>query len=468
MDSVIRRLILPAHDGYEQARVGRIFNARRPQRYPAAILFAETDADIVAGVRLARQRGWQVAVRSGGHSWAGWSVRDETLLLDLGQMRDMSLDDESGVASVRPAVQGGAELDPYLEASGRFFGGGHCPTVGVGGFLLQGGQGWNARGWGWAAESVVGLDVVTADGNLVHADAEQHTDLFWAGRGAGPGFPGVVTRFYLQTRRRPGVMASSSAIYPMERFGEVMTWLQENHGCVSSDVEIVATGMTMPGTSGTAAPGPPVLAVTALAMVDSDSAAAAALAPLEACPLAAHALARRPVTPTTLAEQRAEQLRMNPEGHRYLVDNAWIDGNADITVPALRGLFATLPTPQSFCIWYSMAPLRKLPDMAFSLQSEIYVAAYVIYPDPADDDHCRTWLARQMRQLEPVTAGQYVGDSDLANRQVKFLGDAQWRRLQQIQATRDPDRLFVGYLASPAVPLNTNHWQHTGPGRKAR
>lgn len=77
------RLHLPGEDGYEQARIGRVFNARRPGRRPAAVLEAVCEQDVVEGVRLAAERGWQVAVRSGGHSWAAWSVRDEALLIDL-------------------------------------------------------------------------------------------------------------------------------------------------------------------------------------------------------------------------------------------------------------------------------------------------------------------------------------------------------------------------------------------------
>ena len=171
---------------YEQARTGRIFNARPPDRFPAAVLFAESDDDVINGVRLAAERGWTVSVRSGGHSWAAWSLRDDALLIDLGGMRDIAYEPATGVASVRPAVQGGLELAPFLAERGRAFPGGHCPSVGLGGFLLQGGQGWNGRVRGWACQSMVGLDVVTANGNLVHADAGENSDLLWAARGAGP------------------------------------------------------------------------------------------------------------------------------------------------------------------------------------------------------------------------------------------------------------------------------------------
>ena len=145
------KLIWPDDPGFDEAVLGRVFNGRRPDRRPDAVLFAESEQDVIDGVLLARDRGWTVAVRAGGHSWAAWSVRDGGLLIDLGAMRDMAFDPATGIATAQPAVKGGDELSPLLESHGAFFNGGHCPSVGVGGFLLQGGQGWNQRGWGWAA-----------------------------------------------------------------------------------------------------------------------------------------------------------------------------------------------------------------------------------------------------------------------------------------------------------------------------
>jgi FAD/FMN-containing dehydrogenase len=131
---------------YEQMRVGPIFNARKPARYPSAILKAECEEDVVAGVQLALRRGLKVSVRAGGHSWAAWSVRDDALLIDLADMREIDLDAYTSIVRVSPAVTGG-ELNEFLVEHGLMFPGGHCPTVGLGGFLLQGGMGWNCRGW---------------------------------------------------------------------------------------------------------------------------------------------------------------------------------------------------------------------------------------------------------------------------------------------------------------------------------
>ncbi|MFD8811632.1 FAD-binding oxidoreductase [Streptomyces sp. NPDC059627] len=446
-------LHLPGDEDFEEAVYGRVFNARRPaDRTPAAVLRAVSEQDVVEGVRLALERGWQVAVRSGGHSWAAWSVRRDALLIDLGGFREMAYDETTGIVTATPSVKGGDELNPFLGEFGRFFNGGHCPSVGIGGFLLQGGQGWNARGWGWAAENIVAIDVVTADGELVRADETRHSDLFWAARGAGPGFFGVVTRFHLRTRPLPRHLAHTVHAYPLDLFDEVMTWLHDTHHTVSDLVEIVALTQTPPGLD------EPVLLVTGVSMTDTPEQASEALAPLHANPHADRALFRIEAQPTTLAEQLAGQRTANPEGHRYLVDNAWLTGTAAEVVPAIRKAFTEHPTRQTFTIWFSMAPLRQLPDMAFSLQSEIYCASYVVYDDPGRDAELRGWLDEAMAAMRPVTAGQYLGDSDFTVRQLRFMGDEQWRRLNGIRAARDPKGVFAGHLSAGTV-TNTNHWE---------
>ena len=113
------------------------------------MLQATSEQDVIDGVRLARERGWQVSVRAGGHSWPGWSVRDDALLIDLAGLNELSLDRETGRATASSSTRGGLELAPFLAARGRMFTGGHCESVAIGGFLLQGGQGWNSRRWGW-------------------------------------------------------------------------------------------------------------------------------------------------------------------------------------------------------------------------------------------------------------------------------------------------------------------------------
>src|ERR1700751_5854720 len=98
------RLILRGADGYDEARFARIFNARRPERYPPAVLLAASDDDIVDAIRLARDRGWKVGLRAGVHSFPAWSRRDDALAVDLGGFKEAALDESTGVVSVTPAV----------------------------------------------------------------------------------------------------------------------------------------------------------------------------------------------------------------------------------------------------------------------------------------------------------------------------------------------------------------------------
>src|SRR5262249_20180835 len=157
----------------------------------------------------------KVKARSGGHSWTGSSVRDDSIHVNLAALDAVTVDPETRTATVQPGAQG-RTLNTLLAPHGLMFPTGHCPTVGVGGYLLQGGWGWNSPCVGPACLSVIGVDVVTAKGELVHADERENTDLLWAARGAGAGYFGIVTRFHLRAHRRPASMMSSIYVYPMD------------------------------------------------------------------------------------------------------------------------------------------------------------------------------------------------------------------------------------------------------------
>jgi len=126
---------------YERARIGRVFNHRRPERFPVAVVEATKEDHIAEAIKVAQRRGARVSVRSGGHSWAGWSVRDDAVLVDLGNYKHIELDESTGIVSASPSTTG-RMLNDVLREKGLMFPGGHCPDVGLGGFLLQGGMGW--------------------------------------------------------------------------------------------------------------------------------------------------------------------------------------------------------------------------------------------------------------------------------------------------------------------------------------
>jgi FAD/FMN-containing dehydrogenase len=451
------RLLMRGEPGYEQARVGRIFNARRPGRFPAAVLLAGNDDDVMMGVRLAAERGWPVSVRSGGHSWAAWSLRDDALLIDLGNLRDIGYDPATAVVSARPAVQGGLELAPFLAERGRVFPGGHCATVGLGGFLLQGGQGWDSRARGWACQSVVGLNVVTADGNLVRADEQENADLLWAARGAGPGFPGVITRFRLRTYQAPGAMWQDTWSFGLDDTVELLSWLHDVLPGLDRRVEPVVAATRLPDVplhEGTARPEGTVLLLHTTVMAGSDDEALGLLAPLQHGPLAGRALGHVQGRTTVLEENEA-QIAQNPEGHRYVVDCTWTDAPARVLAPVLRDLWSELDTEHSFSIWYGWSPRRDLPEMAFSVEANVYVATYAIYTDPADDDRYADWVHGRTAALAAAHgAGVYLGDTDFTRRQDQFLSGEAYRRLAAVRAARDPDGRFASWLTADPAGLN--------------
>jgi len=339
----------------------------------------------------------------------------------------------------------GERLAPFLAEHDRMFPGGHCPTVGIGGFLLQGGQGWNCRGFGWGAEHVRAVDVVLADGTLVHASETENPELLWAARGGGPGFFGVVTRFHLRTRPRPRAMRKSVYAYDVAQFDVVADWFARVQEQLPPTVEAVMLTTAIPDLGD----GHHLL-VSGVAFTDTPGDAHAALAPLETCPVLDRARLRAVEVPTSIVEEFADQYRANPEGHRYAADNAWLSGPPEVTVPALKPLFTDLPGAKAFSLWFSMDPLRELPDMAFSRQAEIYFAAYVVWEDAADDERNQRWLHERMAALHPATDGCYLGDSDFQVRPTKFLSDEAWTRFAALRDRYDPDGRFVGYLGENA------------------
>jgi FAD/FMN-containing dehydrogenase len=446
--------------GFEAACVDGVFNARRPDRRPAAVLRAASEADVVAGVRLARDEGLRVAVRSGGHSWAAWSLREDSLLIDLGGLRHLGFDPATGIATASPSTRGGHELAPFLHGHRRAFPGGHCPSVGIGGFLLQGGQGWNSRRWGWGCENVVAVDVVTADGELVHADETENADLLWAARGAGPGFFGVVTRFHLRTYPLPRAMTHDTWMFELSELEPLLEWVHELLPTLERVVEPVIAATRLPFGDR------PVLLLHTTALCETPEEARTVLAPLDACPIADRAISHER-GPTTIGEENAAQALQNPEDHRYAADCCWTDAPATELAPLLRGLWSELPTRHSFSIWYGWSPTRELPDMAFSIEGNVYLATYAIWEEAADDERHCAWVADHTRRLAELGKGVYLGDTDFTRRSDRFLSDAHFRRLEEIRARRDPDGRFCSYLIAAGAELNAepDRRRRTASGR---
>ncbi|KAF4305776.1 FAD linked oxidase [Botryosphaeria dothidea] len=424
---------------YEKARIGRVFNHRRPDRYPVAVIEATEESHVVDAVRLAKEKKCRLSVRSGGHSWAAWSVRDDAILLDLGQYKQIDLDEQTGIVKVSPSTTG-RMLNGFLTTKGLLFAGGHCPDVGLGGFLLQGGMGWNCKNWGWACEQVVAIDVVTADGQQLHCTEQENSELLWAARGAGPGFPAVVTRFHLQTRPSYSAMRSSGYCYANADFQKAMKWILSITDGYDSDTEVVLVGSYPPGSE--------EIVHTVLFVTfknDPEEARKALQLAQDSHPAGTvHEWFNRE---TSLQDQYKDQGAANPEGHRYRVDNAYISNDADVAA-VLEEAFTTLPTKKTFSLWYSMSPgtRRPLKDMALSMQTDHYFATYSIYEDAKDDEMASEWVKKIMGGVEKHSEGAYLGDSDFQVRRTRFWGDKQGAKLMKLRRKWDPEGRICGYL----------------------
>ncbi|WP_030809315.1 FAD-binding oxidoreductase [Streptomyces sp. NRRL S-337] len=198
------KLVRASDAAYAAAR--RLYNTRYDDLRPSAIAYVKHPADVAECLAFARRYGTQVAIRSGGHSYAGWSSGNGKLIIDVSALAKVGAP-SGGVTR----IGAGAKLiDVYqgLAAHGVTIPGGSCPTVGISGLTLGGGHGVVSRAYGLTCDSLVGATVVTADGKTVDCDAKQHADLFWALRGAGNGNFGVVTELRFRTHPAPrAVMA---------------------------------------------------------------------------------------------------------------------------------------------------------------------------------------------------------------------------------------------------------------------
>jgi FAD/FMN-containing dehydrogenase len=183
-------VIAPGDAGYDAART--VFYGGIDRR-PAVIVRVADATDVMRVVALARETGLALAVRSGGHSNAGHSVSDGGIVLDLADMRALHIDAEGRTAWAETGLTAG-EYTATAGAYGLATGFGDTGSVGIGGLTLGGGVGYLVRKYGLTIDDLLAADVVTADGQLLRADAETHPDLFWAIRGGGGNF-GVATRF---------------------------------------------------------------------------------------------------------------------------------------------------------------------------------------------------------------------------------------------------------------------------------
>ena len=186
----------------------------RLQYTPAVIVLPTTQQHISNAVICAGQFNVKVQAKSGGHSYASFSTggMNGIMMIDLENLQNVSVD-SAGIATVGGGLRLGNMATAIYNQAGRALPHGTCPGVGIGGHFTHGGYGYSSRAWGLAMDTIVGLDVVLANGTFIKATSAQYPDIFWALRGAADSF-GIVVNFYLQTVPAPSTVINFSFSIP--------------------------------------------------------------------------------------------------------------------------------------------------------------------------------------------------------------------------------------------------------------
>jgi FAD/FMN-containing dehydrogenase len=442
-----------ADSGYVDVRRAMVWNQLTPDRRPRYIVQVANENDVVEAVRFARANQMRVAVRGGGHSWVGFSLRDDSLLIDLGRLKKASIDREALRAIVQPAITG-RELNRMLSAQGLAFPVGHCPSVPMSGYLLSGGLGWNVNNWGPACFSIEAARVVTAAGSLVVASEKENSDLLWAIRGGGPGFFGIVTEYSLKAYSAPATITSSTYYYPLERIEEVGQWAGSLALKLPRQVElsIVIAGAPPPIADRCRTSNGFVCVVIANGFADSPTAGASMLKAVDTCPAWRSCLQKELNVATPIDALHDLLSTLMPERHRYLSDTLWTNSAPGKVLGTSRDYFLRAPSSKS--LQFFVFPTgERLPFLngAYSMSGNALVLCYAIWERPEDDADNSAWHRATIAALDKHAVGHYVGESDIVaspDRAARSYSPANWERLKKLRQQYDPEGLFLGYFSS--------------------
>ena len=425
-------LLSPGSAAYETAR--RVWNGMI-DRHPALIAQCRTDGDVVAAVNVARDHGALLSIKAGGHSVSGKAVCDDGLVIDLSLMKGITVDP----ASRRAHAQSGAlwgEFDAATLQHGLAITGGTDSTTGIAGLTLGGGHGWLEGTLGLSIDSLLSVDVVTADGVLRHASETEEPDLFWAMRGAGANF-GVVTSFEFKLHPMSGTVLGGMIIYPQAMLREALMLYREFTKTEPDELTTYFGMITLPD-------GPPVVAFIPCYNGDLQ-AGEEAIAPLRAL--------GEPMIDTVAPMPYSAMQKLLEAGIPPNKQNYWKSGLgieiSDGAIEALADFLPRVPSPMTaiaFADFHgasrrvsSTATANPFRDAAYEL------VMLAIWDDPADAARNIAWLRELFTAVEPhLLDATYVNtlDGDEGISGVRRAYGENFPRLAALKKHYDPANLF--------------------------
>jgi len=427
-------IVRPEDPGYDQARA--VWNKMFDRR-PAVVVRPTGVDDVVAALRFARERELEVAVRCGGHSIPGLSTCDDGIVIDLSAMRGAQVDPERRTAR----VNGGAllaELDDAAQAHGLVCPVGVVSHTGVAGLTLGGGMGRLQRKHGLTIDNLAAAELVTADGRLVRASDDEHPELFWGLRGAGPNF-GIVTSFEYRLHPLDHAITYGTVTHPLEQARELAGLFREL--AENGPDELFLSF----GTARNREAEDAFAFLTVLHCGEPDQ-AERELATLRAF--------GPPVRDSIRAMPHLAAQHLNDEtqdwGHRFYMKSAFLPSFPDEAVDLCADHAARAPDGADceFSVWAWGRAIAEVPEKATAFtgrEAAVWLAAEALWDDAELDDQCRVWGREALADLARfASAGRYVNDVAEVGADVARMvyGDAKYERLVALKREWDPDNVF--------------------------
>ena len=434
-EALLGSLLVPEAGEYEDAR--RIWNGMIDRR-PAVIARCAGTADVIACVNFARERNLLLSVRGGGHNVSGNAVCEGGLMIDLSQMRGVHVDPKTR----RARSAGGATWGDF-DAETQIFGlattGGLISDTGVAGLTLGGGIGWLSPSYGLACDNLASVDVVTADGSLVSASAEENEDLFWGLKGGGGNF-GVATSFEFHVHPVGPNLFGGMTLYPLDEAPEILRRFVDFMADSPDELGALAGLVKAPD-------GSPVVALIAVyngSIGDGE----AALTPLRSFgePLL------DTFAPTPYRKIQTLFDAGTPPGLRYYWKSSFLDFLPDDALAQVIEQARCRPSSSSkIFLEFLGGALSRIPkdEAVFDHRNSPYNLLVIgQWERSEDDDVNRAWARDTWQSMQPYASeGVYVNylgteNDEGGNRIRSAYGPEKFEKLVALKRKYDPGNLF--------------------------